>query len=199
VEVVATVSGSHSGNYLVYFPSYQYMEAVQQRFVAEHPDVTTIIQSRGMAEEDRQAFLDQFDADNASVLVGFAVMGGIFGEGIDLKGKRLVGVVIVGVGLPQLGIERDLIRDHFSGASDSGEEHGFEYAYQYPGMNRVLQTAGRVIRGEQDQGVICLIDDRFAQQRYSRLFPPHWAPRVVRQAGLELEVGRFWSGITRTL
>jgi Rad3-related DNA helicase len=96
--------------------------------------------------------------------------------------------------LPQLGIERDLIRDHFSDSS-SDDEHGFEYAYQYPGMNRVLQTAGRVIRSEQDQGIICLIDDRFAQQRYRRLFPPHWAPRVIRQAGLEEEVRQFWVGV----
>lgn len=193
VAVIDTVSGSHSGNYLVYFPSYHYMEQVHQRFAAEHADIATIIQSRGMAEEDRQAFLDRFDADNTDLLVGFAVMGGIFGEGIDLKGKRLVGVVIVGVGLPQLGIERDLVRDHFS---TSGEAQGFEYAYQYPGMNRVLQTAGRVIRSEQDQGIICLIDDRFAQQRYSRLFPPHWVPRVIRQAALGSEISDFWVRLT---
>jgi Rad3-related DNA helicase len=195
VAVVDTITGGHAGNYLVYFPSYKYMEEIQQRFAAEHPDVTTIMQSRGMEEEDRQAFLDQFDADNAEVLVGFAVMGGIFGEGIDLKGRRLVGVVIVGVGLPQLGIERDLIRDHFSGASATDEDQGFEYAYQYPGMNRVLQTAGRVIRSERDKGIICLIDDRFAQQRYRRLFPSHWAPLVIRQAALQEEVGQFWKAV----
>ena len=138
------------------------MEQVHQRVAAEHADIATIIQSRGMAEEDRQAFLDRFDADNTDLLVGFAVMGGIFGEGIDLKGKRLGGVVIVGVGLPQLGIERELVRDHFS---TSGEAQGLENDYLYPGIHLVLPIARLVTRRASVQGSVCMIDHRFAHER----------------------------------
>jgi len=190
VDVINSMITSHSGNYLVYFPSYQYMEQVQQNFAATNPTIDVICQTKGMNEIERQEFIGRFDLSNRDVLVGFAVMGGIFGEGIDLKGRRLEGVVIVGVGLPQLGIERDIVKKHFSG---DGDQRGFEYAYQYPGMNRVLQTAGRVIRGENDRGAICLVDDRFAQQRYRRLFPPHWSTlQIIRQSMLDSKLKEFW-------
>ncbi|MFT5693369.1 MAG: DNA excision repair protein ERCC-2 [Oceanicoccus sp.] len=194
VDVINSMITSHSGNYLVYFPSYLYMEKVQQYFIEAHPFIETIGQTKGMNEEERHDFIGRFGLSNKEVLVGFAVMGGIFGEGIDLKGRRLEGVVIVGVGLPQMGIERDIVKDHFGG---DGGQKGFEYAYQYPGMNRVLQTAGRVIRGENDRGIICLVDDRFAQQRYKRLFPPHWSTlQVIQQAMLDSKLSEFWENGT---
>ena len=120
-----------------------------------------------MTEAAREAFLAQFSASNQETLVGLAVMGGIFGEGIDLVGERLVGAVVVGVGVPQVCLERDLIKDYF----DRQNGNGFAYAYQYPGFNRVLQATGRVIRTEADRGIIVLIDERFTHTRYRQLFP----------------------------
>src|SRR5215208_4112795 len=124
-------------------------------------------------------------------LVGLAVMGGIFGEGIDLVGERLIGVVVVGVGVPQLGLERDLIKEYF----DHHAGNGFAYAYQYPGFNRVQQATGRVIRTETDRGIIVLIDDRFTHARYRHLFPSHWRGyQVVQNTGeIEDKLTRFWS------
>ena len=127
-------------------------------------------------------------------LVGFAVMGGIFGEGIDLVGDRLIGAIIVGVGLPQLCVERDLIRDYFQVRCGAG----FDYAYTFPGMNRVLQAIGRVIRSETDRGVALLIDARFAEARYRRLFPRWWQPARVRSVREIAEaVDRFWAPAPR--
>ncbi len=139
-----------------------------------------------MSEESRQEFLEEFQPD--SCVTAFAVMGGIFGEGIDLKGKRLIGVVVASVGLPQLSVERELIRQYFG-----AEELGFEFAYQYPGMSRVLQTAGRVIRDAGDKGIICLVDRRFGEQRYTRLFPGEWKVQQAPSIGvLSSSVDGFW-------
>src|SRR5207248_3176772 len=122
-------------------------------------------------------------------LVGFAIMGGIFGEGIDLVGDRLAGAIVVGVGLPQICLERDLIRDYFQ----ENERVGFDYAYLYPGLTRVLQAVGRVIRSERDRGVALLIDDRFSRERYARLFPASWTPRFVRSdQDLKAQLAQFW-------
>jgi DNA excision repair protein ERCC-2 len=131
-----------------------------------------------MSEEERNAFLNRFSKDNEGTLVGFAVMGGVFGEGIDLEGERLSGALIYGVGLPGISPERDIIRDFFN----SRDNTGFEYAYLYPGINRVLQAAGRVIRSEKDRGVIILIDDRYKSFRYRSLLPGEWLPTVVKDA-----------------
>src|SRR6185369_12364114 len=121
--------------------------------------------------------------------VGFAVMGGLFGEGIDLTGERLIGAVIVGVGLPQICLERDLIRNYF----DAKEGSGFNYGYTFPGMNRVLQAAGRVIRSERDRGTVLLIDSRFAEQRYRRLMPPWWRTVAAGTANEVTETAKaFW-------
>ena len=127
------------GNYLVYFPSYQYLNAVLQEFQVCHPTVPVLVQRPGMTEPERDDFLAAFSVEHGETLVGFAVLGGIFGEGIDLVGERLIGAVIVGVGLPQLCVERDLIRDYFQQQNAAG----FEYAYTFPGMNRVLQAIGQ--------------------------------------------------------
>lgn len=119
---------------------------------------------------ERDRFLEQFAHDNDETLAGFAIMGGVFGEGIDLIGDRLTGAVIVGVGLPGISPERELIREYFAAKNNSG----FEYAYQYPGLTKVLQAAGRVIRSETDRGVVILVDERFATIRYRRLLPKEW-------------------------
>lgn len=162
------------GNYLYFFPSYAYMNLIYEAFIAagELPDsVRLLLQRGGMSEEEREAFLAVFDASNEGTLVGFAVMGGIFSEGIDLVGDRLTGVAVVGVGLPQIGLERDIIRDYFNGQ----EKNGFDYAYVYPGMNKVLQAGGRLIRSENDRGVLLLVDDRYLQPHYARLLPEEWS------------------------
>ena len=143
-----------------------------------------------MTEAEREAFLAQFSAANTKSLVGCAVMGGIFGEGIDLVGDRLIGAVVIGVGLPQLCLERDLIKNYFNQV----QGQGFQFAYQYPGLNRVMQAAGRVIRSEQDRGIIVLIDERFIQARYRRLFPREWRgfQAVGSQVDLATGLARFW-------
>ena len=188
-QAIAAVTQERRGNYLVYFPSYQYLRAVQEQFQALHPAVRLLAQRPGMSEAEREAFLAAFAADHTETLVGFAVMGGIFGEGIDLAGERLIGAVIVGVGLPQLCLERNLIRDLFQHNLGSG----FDYAYTYPGMNRVLQATGRVIRSETDCGVVLLLDTRFAEPRYRRLFPAWWRPTEVRNpAQIAQAVRQFW-------
>ncbi len=189
VQAVGALVRGRVGNYIVYLPSYQYLGAVQERFRARFPDATILVQRPGMGESEREAFLEAFAADGGTVRVGFAVLGGVFGEGIDLVGERLIGVAVVGVGLPQLCIERDLIRDYFQEQTGAG----FDYAYTFPGMNRVLQAVGRVIRSETDRGVILLIDTRFAESRYRALFSPGWNPVTVRSvSAIEEAVGAFW-------
>ncbi len=172
VHMIADLVVRRTGRYLIYFPSYEYLEKVRGRFIAQFAEIETVYQRPGMDEGERENFLGRFREDQSDTLVGFAVMGGIFGEGIDLKGERLTGAVIVGVGLPGISIERNLIREHF----DNSHGVGFEFAYQYPGMNRVLQAAGRVIRSEEDRGVVLLVDQRYRQERYRSLLPAHWRP-----------------------
>jgi DNA excision repair protein ERCC-2 len=173
VNGIRELVAGRQGNYLVYFPSYQYLNVALDQFREAHPEIAIIEQRPRMSEAEREEFLAAFAADHNKTLVGFAVLGGIFGEGIDLTGERLIGAVIVGVGLPQLCVERDLICDYFQERTGAG----FEYAYTFPGMNRVLQAAGRVIRSETDRGTVLLIDRRFAEARYNQLFPKHWALR----------------------
>jgi DNA excision repair protein ERCC-2 len=193
-QAIRALTEERRGNYIVYFPSYQYLRAVQEEFQALRPAVRLLAQRPGMSDLEREAFLAAFAAGHAETLVGFAVMGGIFGEGIDLVGERLIGAIIVGVGLPQLCLERDLIRDLFQENTGSG----FDYAYTYPGMNRVLQATGRVIRSETDRGVVLLIDTRFGEPRYRRLFPTWWRPRRVRNtAQIGQAIRQFWS-LSRT-
>jgi DNA excision repair protein ERCC-2 len=194
VRAIVGLIGQRTGHYLVFFPSYEYLQMVYERFVQAHPSTKTVIQSTEMSEEQRQAYLERFSQDTDETLVGFAVLGGIFGEGIDLKGEQLTGVAIVGVGLPGMCIERDLIRDHY----ERKGRLGFEFAYQYPGINRVLQAAGRVIRSESDQGVILLIDRRYHQHRYRQMLPDNWNPRPINhQTHLEEKIRSFWEGDVR--
>ncbi|MBO6556004.1 MAG: ATP-dependent DNA helicase [Pseudomonadales bacterium] len=188
--LIHDVISGKPGNYLIFFPSYQYLETIQDRFEQKYPAIPLLVQARNMSDEERCDFLSRFD--DASETCGFAVMGGAFSEGIDLKGDRLIGVVVVGVGLPQVGIERDLIRDHFPG-------HGFEFAYQYPGMTRVLQTAGRLIRDAKDKGVLCLVDRRYEEDRYLDLLPAYWMPSICRNSGdVRENLFRFWREMSQT-
>lgn len=188
---IETICKTHVGNYLVYFPSYAYLDSVLELLKERLSERQLLVQDRAMTEADRDVFLSRFSAGNQETLIGLAVMGGIFGEGIDLVGERLIGVVVVGVGIPQLGLERDLIKAYFDRQSGSG----FAYAYQYPGFNRVQQATGRVIRTETDRGIIVLIDDRFTHARYRSLFPSHWRSVQVVQNSDEMKekLTQFWS------
>ncbi|NNF98677.1 MAG: DEAD/DEAH box helicase [Desulfobacteraceae bacterium] len=189
-DAVHSIIEHRTGNYLVFFPSYTYMEMVAECFLQEYPDIELQIQSPRMDENEREDFLEMFKTGNSHSLVGFAVMGGIFGEGIDLVGKRLSTAVIVGVGLPGICLERELIRDYFQAANGNG----FEFAYTYPGINRVLQAVGRVIRTEKDKGTALLIDKRFSTPRYRALLPVHWdCVRVADNGGLVEKLEEFWS------
>lgn len=188
--IAASVCGK-VGNYMVYFPSYSYMEKVVKVFTSRYPDVPVAVQRPGMTQDQKEAFLDAFCADNPSMLIGFCVLGGSFSEGVDLPGGRLIGSIIVGVGIPGLSDQRNIIRDYYADKNGAG----YEYAYVYPGMNRVLQAAGRVIRTDTDRGIVILLDQRYAEQRYMDLFPPHWED--VRFASdpqsLAKIVANFWN------
>lgn len=176
---------------MVYFPSYKYLQEVLPRFEAIASRNTLIMmQVPRMSERQKEQFLDVFNVTNPETVVGFAVMGGIFGEGIDLVGERLVGAIVVGVGLPQIGLERDLIKGYY----DDHESAGFSYAYTYPGMNRVLQAAGRVIRSDTDRGLLLLIDKRFSREDYVELYPPSWgSPKRTRSVEeINESVELFW-------
>ena len=177
-----------TGNYLVFAPSYQVMEQVADRCVA-YEDMECIRQESGMAEEEREAFLKKFEKERNHSLVGFCVMGGIFSEGIDLTEDRLIGALIIGTGLPQVCREREIVKEYF----DKKGMDGFAYAYQYPGMNKVLQAAGRVIRTEADRGMILLMDDLFATISYQRLFPREWEQHAYCQVdSLAGQLQEFW-------
>jgi len=178
------------GNYLVFFPSYRYLDEVYR--VLEHiEEIEILFQTPGMNEREKEEFLEKFAEERDHSLLGLCVMGGIFSEGIDLTGDRLIGVVVVGTGLPQVCNEREILKQYF----DETMGEGFAYAYQYPGMNKVLQAAGRVIRTEKDRGVIVLLDDRFLRNDYQRLFPREWNYFVtVREDGFQESLVKFWSG-----
>lgn len=186
--IAATVSAK-AGNYIVYFPSYSYMEKVLECFSKRYPKVETVVQKRGMSAAARDAFLDAF-RDDKRLRIGFCVLGGSFSEGIDLPGRQLIGTVIVGTGLPGISNERNILRDYY----ETTRESGYDYAYTYPGMNRVLQAAGRVIRREDDRGVIVLIDDRWNTDRYKMLFPDHWKTLQIAENANQLAeiVADFW-------
>ncbi len=168
--LIAAAISAKAGNYMVYFPSYDYMEKVLVQFAKKYPKVPHVVQRRGMTRQEQEDFLSYFKADEDRMRVGFCVLGGSFSEGVDLPGSRLIGVIVVGVGIPGLSNERNILRDYYENKC----ERGYDYAYTYPGMNRVLQAAGRVIRREEDRGVVVLIDSRYAEPPYLHLYPKHW-------------------------
>ena len=170
VEYIYSIISTKNGNYMVFFPSYKYMDEVCNRFSEKYQNVKVSIQNNLMTEDAREAFLKNFTSSDNGNILGFGVLGGIFSEGIDLKGDALIGVIIVGVGHPMICFEREIIKEYFNEKNNCG----YEYSYMYPGMNKVLQAAGRVIRTEEDRGIALLIDDRFLHKRYRRLFPKEW-------------------------
>ena len=192
-EAINTAISHKKGNYFVYFPSYAYLNEIYVRFREQNQQVGVICQTSGMPEEAREEFLANFATNPGQTLIGFALMGGIFGEGIDLIGDRLSGVIIVGVGLPQIGLEREIIRSYYESASGQG----FEFAYMFPGFNKVLQAVGRVIRTENDRGVVLLIDERFSQSAYKKLFPQEWKDvRFVSNAdSIRTMMEKFWTDV----
>lgn len=187
---IANCVQAKKGNYMVFFPSYKYMELVFDEMKENYPNINISIQESNMSEEEKEEFLSMFDEDNKETHVGFCVLGGHFAEGIDLTNDKLIGVIIVGVGMPQIGIERDIIKDHMK---DSNK--GFDYAYVYPGMIKVLQAAGRCIRTDDDKGVILLLDKRYSQRIYQSLFPYEWYPnfRVRKSDDVKTLCEKFWS------
>lgn len=203
---------SKKGNYMVFFPSYRMMQDVYDVFVrveresdtrngvavSDEPNIaeesleeslTIIMQHSNMNEAEREEFLQAFEQEDSGTLVAFCVMGGIFGEGIDLKNDRLIGAVIVGTGLPQISNEREILKQYY----DKQGLSGFDYAFRYPGINKVLQAAGRVIRTQEDRGIIVLLDERFLQSDYNALYPREWKNRIVGNVEtVDAEICKFW-------
>lgn len=187
---IAVMAEQKKGNYMAFFPSYRFLEEVHTCFLecVDH-EVDSICQVSYMDEEQREEFLEEFEQEREKSLVAFCVMGGIFSEGIDLTDDKLIGAVIAGTGLPQVCIEREILKQYFNAA----DMDGFDYAYLYPGMNKVLQSAGRVIRTESDRGVILLLDDRFRAMRYREVFPREWQQYQLGSVkNLEQEIRTFW-------
>lgn len=171
-DLIEGVITSKIGNYFVYVPSYEYLNTLVP--LLEDLDIDLLIQEKNMTNEEKEQFISIFQSNPTRSRVGIAVIGGAFSEGIDLIEDRLIGVIVVGVGLPQLCFERDLIRDYFDSIDPEFKE-GYNYSYLYPGMNKVFQAAGRVIRSENDRGVVLLIDDRYLNANYRKLYPESWS------------------------
>ena len=222
-EYIRDFAAAKKGNYLVFFPSYKMMNDIciylceQYHIHISDYDIDALppgtnltsfaenneefcnntsdsipdiyLQSSSMNEDEREEFLSHFEDTPKRTTLGMCVMGGIFGEGIDLKDSRLIGAVIVGTGLPMVCTENELFREYFDACNGSG----FNYAYQYPGMNKVLQAAGRVIRTDSDRGAILLLDERFLQSSYQNLFPKEWFPHeIVNRISMSDHLRRFW-------
>ena len=188
---IARIASCRKGNYMVFFPSYRMMKDVFRIYKKEYDrdGVNWVLQTPGMQEEDREIFLENFYDEPRETLIGFCVMGGMFSEGIDLKGTRLIGAVIVGAGIPQVSAEREILKRSFD-----RDGSGFDYAYRYPGMNKVQQAAGRVIRTAEDTGVIVLLDERFNTSPYRRLFPREWSNVKICSAENAADlITEFWN------
>ena len=190
-RVIAATLSAKRGHYMVFAPSFEYAEAIYNQFKAKYPKVKSLLQGKSMSLEEKTEFLKAFSENTENYLVGFCVMGGIYSEGIDLAGESLIGAVVVGIGIPSLSYEREIMAGYF----EEKYEEGKQYAYVYPGMNRVFQAAGRVIRREDDKGVIVLIDDRFADPIYKKSIPGLWkGMQYVSDAkDLKAELDKFWA------
>lgn len=185
---IRTIIRSKRGNYLVFFPSYSFLEAIEELLEEEDSGTVYVRQEASMNEEQREGFLEQFQNPDVPV-VGLCVMGGIFSEGIDLQNEAVIGVIVVGTGLPQVSPRQEVLKQHY----EAEGKDGFLFAYLYPGMNKVLQAAGRLIRTSEDYGVIALLDERFLQRAYSSQFPPDWTDcKTVRLAACGGELSAFW-------
>ena len=180
IESIEILTSSHKGNYIIFFPSYQYMNMIIENIV--NPEYEMVIQKSNISEQERNRIIERFN-DTENCKVGFFVMGGIFSEGLDFVGDSLNGVIIVGVGLPLYCDENNLLKDYF----DNEYQNGFEYAYTYPGFTKVVQAVGRVIRSEEDKGVAILIDERFTYGKYLELMPRHWTNKKVITSSYNLK------------
>ena len=191
-RVIAATLSAKRGHYMVFAPSFEYLEAIHREFTTKYPKVKCMLQRSDMTKSEKEAFLAEFSKSAEGYLVGFCVMGGIYSEGIDLAGESLIGAIVVGIGIPSLSYEREVIASYF----EEKYEEGKQYAYIYPGMNKVFQAAGRVIRREDDRGVIVLIDDRFADPIYKKSIPTLWkGMQYISDAkDLKVELDKFWSG-----
>ncbi len=189
-RVIAATVSAKRGNYMIFSPSFAYSEALSNAFKTKYPKVSVITQKRNMTAAEKENFLAEFSKDDKSYLIGFCVMGGIYAEGIDLAGDSLIGAVVVSIGMPGLSYEREAISAYF----DEKYEEGKQFAYIYPGMNRVLQAAGRVIRRENDKGVIVLVDDRFSDPIYKKIIPSLWRGMkfVSDPKELRASLDEFW-------
>ncbi len=197
-EYISATVSAKAGNYMVFFPSFAMLECVREIFMMRYHDPDTqevIVQNASMSEKEREEFLSRFNSAGGdprqNSLLGFCVLGGIFAEGIDLKNDALIGAIVVGTGLPMVCAERDLLKRCYD---DMGLD-GFDYAYRFPGMNKVLQAAGRVIRTEEDRGVVVLLDERFLGRDYTKLFPREWEDHTIcRVDDISEALEEFWRG-----
>ncbi len=187
-DYITKFTGAKSGNYMVFFPSYKMLMDIMEH-LPEEEKIEYIVQHRNMDENDKEQFLERFSVVTENIKIGLCVMGGVFGEGIDLREDMLIGAVIVGTGLPMVSNERQLYKNYY----DEYNKRGFDYAYLYPGMNKVLQAAGRVIRTASDKGSILLLDERFAQRSYTSLFPREWVDvKYVNLSNIVNILEKFW-------
>ena len=189
-EYICKVIHCKKGNYMVFFPSYKLMQQVYEVFLAiDDGRAHSVCQESGMKEEAREAFLQSFEEEYDTSFVAFCVMGGIFSEGIDLTNDKLIGAIVVGTGLPQISNEREILKNYY----DKVSGNGFDYAFRFPGINKVLQAAGRVIRTTEDHGVIIMLDERFLQSDYQGLYPREWSKRQICNVNtVEEQVLDFW-------
>lgn len=188
-EKIKDTVDARKGNYLAFFPSFAYLFAVERELALLEPGWEVLVHRPDMTKTDRDAFLEAFQPDRDGALLGLTVLGSHFGEGIDLPGEALSGAIIVGVGLPQVCLERELLREYFEDQFQSG----FDFSYVYPGMNKVAQAGGRVIRTAQDRGIILLLDQRFSRAPYRELLPQHWnVTPVTKKQPLQTLLREFW-------
>ncbi len=190
------MASAKTGNYMVFFPSYQYMDNAFMLFEALHGERFNLVrQTRDLSDSDKVDFLGAFETHltgaSGTSMISFVVMGGHFSEGIDLQGDLLIGAMVVGVGLPMIAFENNLIKDYFDDISG----HGFEFAYQFPGINKVMQSAGRVIRGSDDRGVVILVDQRYSTGHYRRFFPKDWGKIFTSEELIKGQLETFWKNI----
>ncbi|EKY27776.1 helicase C-terminal domain-containing protein [Clostridium celatum] len=159
------------GNYIVFLPSFDYLNKVYKEYVRIYGDENILLQEENLSEEKKEEFLSNFKI--GANKIGFSVVGGMFSEGVDLPGERLIGAVVVGVGFPRISVENNIIAEYF-------EQNGFDYSYTYPGMNKVFQSVGRVIRTETDKGRVLLIDNRYLNNKYKRMLPQEWNIKLYK-------------------
>lgn len=190
VNLIHTVVSARPGNYLVFFPSYEYMQSIAAAYVDRFSDALVVVQQKDTNAADREAFLENFVPSGNTL--GFAIMAGVYGEGLDYQGDALIGAIVVGTGLPGYSLQQQQRKDSL----DSDGYNGYDYTYRFPGFVRVLQAAGRVVRSESDKGVVVLVDPRFNTQFYKRMFPSNWQARQCdNQHGLSENLSEFWQAL----